>query len=556
MLLQDLNIARQARPGRQGTPMTAKTLRAALACAVLAAAPMAHAAITQPVKTNEGLVKGVAAQTAGVTVFKGIPFAKPPVGDLRWHAPEPIAAWQGVRVADKFGNVCLQPHGKGRPNITVDEPDSPAMSEDCLYLNVWTGAQKAGEKRPVMLWIYGGAYTEGGGSTIAYDGNNLAAKGAVIVTFNYRLGTLGFLSYPELTAESGRHASGNYALMDAISALKWIKANIAQFGGDPNNVTIFGQSAGACMVAALVGSPEAKGLFQRGISESGAWSGLSLAKMQTLDSAEKATVAAADKAGVHSLKELRAMSGDDALTKLGRANMIVDGWILPEDLTKTFAEGRQNKVDVLVGNNGNEGGFGGGFGGRGPVITAATWKDGAAQRWGSAAELGLKAYPGATDEEAKADAGKPFTDNMAFLMRLFAVDQAKVGRRAWLFQFTHDPPYPEGKPNNGPTHATEVAYVFDNLSKPHLFPDGADPQLAAGSAKDQALADQMAQYWVNFARTGDPNGPGLPKWPEVNQLPAGEAMLLDDPSSHPGVALTPEKVALYQAIYDNDFGAR
>jgi para-nitrobenzyl esterase len=527
----------------------------ALACAVLAAAPAANAALTAPVKTTEGLVKGVPAKAAHVTVFKGIPFAKPPVGDLRWHAPEPIKPWKGVRAANKFGNVCLQPHGKGRPNITVDEADSPPTSEDCLYLNVWSGAKKAGEKRPVMVWIYGGAYTEGGGSTIAYDGTSLATKGAVVVTFNYRLGTLGFLSHPELTAESGRHASGNYALMDSIAVLKWIKANIAQFGGDPNSVTIMGQSAGACMVAALAGSPQAKGLFQRAVSQSGAWSGLSVAKMQTLDSAEKATVAAADKLGLHSLKELRAMSGEDALTKLGRANMIVDGWIIPEDLTKTFAEGRQNKVDVLTGNNGNEGGFGGGFGGRGPVITADTWKSGAEQRWGSAAALGLAAYPGATDDEAKADAGKPFTDNMAFLQRLFATSQAKIGRRAWLYQFTQDPPYPEGKPDNGPTHATEVAYVFDNLEKPHLFPDGASPERASKSAADRKLADQMSQYWVNFARTGDPNGPGLPKWPAIGQLKPGEAMLLDS-QPRPGVALTPEKMALYQALYERDFGAK
>ncbi|HEX4098356.1 MAG TPA: carboxylesterase family protein, partial [Caulobacteraceae bacterium] len=243
------------------------------------------------------------------------------------------------------------------------------------------------------------------------------------------------------------------------------------------------------------------------------------------------------------------------LTKLGRANMIIDGWIIPEDLTKTFAEGRQNKVDVLTGNNGNEGGFGGGFGGRGPPITAETWKSGAAQRWGSAAELGLAAYPATTDEEAKADAGKPFTDNMAFLQRLFALSQAKIGKRAYLYQFTHDPPYPDGKPNNGPTHATEVAYVFDNLSKPHLFPDGADPAKAAASPADRALADQMSSYWVNFARTGDPNGKGLPKWPEVTELPPGEAMLLDDPS-HPGVALSQAKLDLYQALYDRDFDGK
>ena len=529
-----------------------KTLRAVLACAFVASAPMAHAALTKPVKTTKGLVQGAPSASKGIEVFKGIAFGQAPVGALRWHAPVPVKAWKGVFKATKFGDACLQPHGKGRPNITVDEPDSPAMSENCLNLNVWTGAKKAGEKRPVMVWIYGGAYTEGGGSTIAYDGNNLAKKGAVVVTMNYRLGTLGFLSHPELTKESGHNASGNYALMDSIAVLKWIKANIAQFGGDPNKVTIMGQSAGACMVAALAGSPQAKGLFQRAVSESGAWSGLSVAKMQTLDAAEKATVAAADKLGVHSLKEMRALSGDDALTKLGRANMIIDGWVIPEDLTKTFAEGRQNKVDVLTGNNGNEGGFGGGFGGRGPPITAATWKSGAEQRWGSAAALGLAAYPGTTDDEAKADSGKPFTDNMAFLQRLFATSQAKIGKHAWLYQFTHNPPYPEGKPMNGPTHATEVAYVFNNLEKPHLFPDGADPALAAKNPADVALADQMSSYWVNFARTGNPNGKGLPTWPEVNDMPAGDAMLLNDPT-HPGVALTPEKLALYQALYERDF---
>ena len=534
-------------------PCRAKLLAAFLAGALLAAAPMAQAALTAPVRTDKGLVKGVASLATGVSVFKGIPFARAPVGQLRWKAPQPIAAWKGVRSGARFGNVCLQPHGKGRPNITVDDPAAPPMSEDCLYLNVWSGAKAAGEKRPVMLWIYGGAYTEGGGSSIYNDGSNLAAKGAVIVTFNYRLGTLGFLSHPELTTESGRHASGNYALMDSIATLKWIKANIARFGGDPNNVTIFGQSAGACMVAALVGSPEARGLFQRGISESGAWSGLSIARMQSREAAEAQTVAAAEKIGAKSLADLRKLSGDDALTKLGRANMIVDGWIIPEDLNKTFAEGRQNKVDVLVGNNANEGGFGGGFGPRGPAITAATWSSGATQRWGSAADLGLKAYPASTDEDAKTASGKPFTDNMAFIMRLFAQDQEKVGKHAWLFQFRHDPPYPEGKPNNGATHASEVAYVWDNLEKPHLFPDGASPELASKSPADQALAKQMSQYWVNFARTGNPNGKGLPTWPALHELPPGHAMLLDDPS-HPGVALTTEKIALYQAIYDRDIG--
>jgi len=527
------------------------TLCAALACAALAAAPMAHAAIDHPVKTTDGLVSGVPGESPGVTVFKDIPFAAPPVGDLRWRPPQPAAPWSGVRPGDKFGNVCLQPHGKGRPNVTVDLSDFPGMSEDCLNLNVWTSAKAAGEKRPVMVWIYGGAYTEGGGSSIYNDGTRLAEKGAVIVTFNYRLGTLGFLAHPELTAESPHHASGNYALIDSITVLKWIKKNIAQFGGDPDNVTIFGQSAGACMVAALVGSPEAKGLFQRGISESGAWSGLSIAKMTPREEAEKRTVETADKLGLKSLADLRAMPAEDALTKLGRAGMIVDGWVVPEDLSKTFAEGRQNRVDVLVGNNAQEGGF---FG-AGPPVTAQAWKDGADKRWGSLAELGLKAYPAATDEEAKAQSAKPFTDNMAWIMRQFAQSQARIGKRAWLYQFAHKPPYADGKPSLGAVHASEVAYVWDNLEKPHLFPDGASPELASKSPTDQALAKQMSQYWVNFARTGNPNGPGLPEWPSLNHLGPTEAMVLDDPS-HRGPWLSQAKIDLYDAIYARDVGAR
>ncbi len=530
----------------------AETLRIALACAILAAAPAAHAAIGQPVKTNAGLVSGVPGAEPGVTVFKGIPFGVPPVGDLRWKPPQPVQPWSGVRAGDTFGNVCMQPHGVGRPNVTVDLPDFPGMSEDCLNLNVWTPAKHAGEKLPVMVWIYGGAYSEGGGSSIYNDGNRLAAKGVVMVTFNYRLGAFGFLSHPELTAESPKHASGNYALMDAVTVLKWVKANIAAFGGDPDNVTIFGQSAGACIVAGLTGSPEAKGLFRRGVSQSGAWMGLGITKMTTREEAEARTVQAADKLGMKSLADLRAMPAADVMTKIRGQGMMVDGWIVPEDLSVTFAQGRQNPVDVLVGSTAEEGGFTAAFGG--PPMTAQAWNDGAAKRWGSLADAGLKAYPAATDEAAKAVSTRPFTDAMAWDMRLFAKDQAKLGRKAWLYRFAHRPPYEPGKPNLGPVHASDVAYVFDNLEKPHLFPDGASPALAAGSPADQALAKQMSQYWVNFARTGDPNGPGLPKWPAYSQLGPTETMVLDDPSAR-GPWLTQPQIDLYQAQYDRDVAA-
>src|SRR5215471_4129428 len=225
------------------------------------------AAVTEPVRTDAGLVSGTDSPVAGVRVFKGIPFGAPPVGDLRWRAPQPVAKWDGVKKADKYGPVCVQPPGMGRLNVSVDLPDSPSRSEDCLYLNVWTGAASATERRPVMVWIFGGAYTEGAGSSPHNEGHALAGKGVVLVTFNYRLGPFGFLAHPALTKESEHHASGNYAVMDAIAALRWVRANIAAFGGNPDNVTIFGESAGAALSAGLVGTPEAKGLFQRAISE-------------------------------------------------------------------------------------------------------------------------------------------------------------------------------------------------------------------------------------------------------------------------------------------------
>ncbi|HVZ22077.1 MAG TPA: carboxylesterase family protein, partial [Vicinamibacterales bacterium] len=256
----------------------------ALFALFFAAGMLTPAAINDPVKTDAGLLQGTAL-SSGVRVYKGIPFGAPPVGDLRWQAPQPVKAWQGVRKADTFGDVCVQPKGRGRLNVSVDLPDSPKASEDCLYLNVWTKASGAKAKLPVMVWIYGGAYTEGGGSTPSYDGEGLAQKGVVVVTMNYRLGPFGFFSNAELSKESGHNASGNQALEDVIAVLRWTKENIAAFGGDPSNVTIFGQSAGAAMSAGLVGSPQARGLFRRAISESGAWMGLSMAPMRSRASA-------------------------------------------------------------------------------------------------------------------------------------------------------------------------------------------------------------------------------------------------------------------------------
>jgi para-nitrobenzyl esterase len=468
----------------------------ALAISAVVAAilvPGASAAIKDPVKTQDGLLAGVTL-ASGVRTFKGIPFAAPPVGDLRWKMPQPEAKWSGVRKADAFGNVCEQrPAPKRVPNnVATDLPDSPKMSEDCLYLNVWTGARNAGAHLPVMVWIYGGAYLEGAGSSPHNDGEALARKGVVMVTFNYRLGAFGFFSHPELTRESGHNASGNQALGDSLAVLQWVQHNIRAFGGDPNNVTIFGESAGSCMVAALVGSPLAKGLFEHAISESGTWMGLGLSPMLSLVRAEQAAAqppgpprppAARDEPTrpLPSLAELRSRSADQVMNSIRGSGMIIDGWIVPEDLSITFAQGRQNPVDVMVGSNKDE----------------------------------HLAFGGRVD----------FRDTLMWSMRLFAERQAAIGKRAYWYFFTHEPPTEPGARVLKATHAAEIPYVFDNLSAPRTIPDTSSPRLAAASEKDRALADMVSSYWVNFAKTGDPNGKGLPQWPVFKSPDMGPHIL-------------------------------
>ncbi len=509
--------------------------------------------LSAPVRTTDGLVSGVPGKVDGVAVFKGIPFGAPPVGELRWKPPRPVAAWEGVRAGDKFGPACMQPRPPQRVpnNRAVDLPDSPPISEDCLYLNVWTPARSASAKLPVMVWIYGGAYLEGAGSTPYNQGDTLAAKGVVFVSFNYRLGSLGFLAHPELTKESPHDASGNYALTDTLAALQWVQKNIAAFGGNPASVTIFGESAGAAISSALVGSPLAKGLFQRSISESGTWMGLTLAPMRLRESAEQQTVKAATDLGVANLAALRAMSAEDASNKLPKQGMIVDGWVVPEDLSRTFAQGRQNRVDILVGTNRDEGSFAAGFG---PPMTAQRWKEGAGQRWGEQAEAGLKAYPAATDADAAANNTRLFSDNMAWITRHFADRQRAIGKRAYVYYFVHEPPYAGGARNLGACHTCELPYVFDNLGVLRLYPDSSSPELAVASATDARVAAITSGYWINFAKTGDPNGKGLPKWPLFKDVAQGPVFHLGEKPAV-GDALGPDRVKLYQAMYDKQIAS-
>jgi para-nitrobenzyl esterase len=482
------------------------------------------------VMVDSGLVGNGVESSPGVRVFKGIPFAAAPVGDLRWREPQPVPKWDGIRDASKFGNVCIQPPGPtegpgARLNIAV-LPDSPPLSEDCLYLNVWTGAASASERRPVMVYFFGGAFTEGAGSVPLYDGDALARKGVVVVTMNYRLGPFGFFVHPALTAESPRGASGNYGLMDMLASLRWVQRNIAAFGGDPDNVTVFGQSAGAMAIASLVASPEAKGLMHRAISQSGSWLGLGpVPAMRTRAEAEEAGLRAANEAGVTTAEQLRAMPAEQVAAKFRGAGMIVDGWIIPEDPAKTFAEGRQNAVDVLVGSNKDEAFFPG-------PRTAQEFEQQARNRWGALADEFLALYPHTTDEQARASAAQQSNDGTFWAMRLYADYQVQRGNKAYLYFFAQNPPAPEGQPPFPAAHAAEVPYVFNNLGRLPLFPDRSDPQLAAASAADRRVADLMSSYWTNFARSGDPNGPGLPVWQEHRVGESDRAIILDaDPSA-------------------------
>lgn len=516
----------------------------ALVAASWAAA--AVAALTEPLALDAGLLGGSLESSPGVRVFKGIPFAAPPVGALRWQSPQPVPRWEGTRSAAEFGNVCIQPAGPttgpgARLNIAV-LPDSPPLSEDCLYLNVWTGAASVAERRPVMVYFFGGAFTEGAGSVPLYDGDALARKGAVVVTMNYRLGPFGFFAHPALSAESPHGASGNYGLMDMLASLRWVQRNIAAFGGDPGNVTVFGQSAGAMAIASLVASPEAKGLMHRAISQSGAWMGLGPAPaMRTRAQAEEVGAKAAAEAGITTAAQLRALSANDVTAKFRSAGMIVDGWVIPEDPSDTFAAGRQNPVDVLVGSNKDEAFFPG-------ARTVQQFEEQARQRWGSLADQFLALYPHATDAQAQASAAQTSNDGTFWHMRLYADAQVRRGNKAFLYFFAQNPPAPGGQATFPAAHAAEVPYVFNNVGELPLFPDRSDPRLAAASAPDLALAERMSSYWVNFAGSGDPNGPGLPVWQPHTVGDGGSAIVLDaEPSTE--ILPTGPRLALYDLLY-------
>jgi para-nitrobenzyl esterase len=500
------------------------------------------AAIEEPVHLDTGLISGVAGTNIAVRVFRGIPYAAAPVGNLRWREPQPTARWDEVRKADRFGAMCMQSAPRGAPgaNPTAKPPN---MSEDCLFLNVWTAATSATDRRPVMLWIHPGGYQTGSGSTPGFDGEGLAKKGVVLVTINYRLGAFGFFSHPELTKESEHHASGNYALMDQAAALRWVQKNIAGFGGDPERVTVFGDSAGASSIANLMGSPRAKGLFQRAVGESGAWMGLSVTPMRTLAEAEQAGVKIAETLHAQTLEALRATPAEDLL-KSGRAGgPVIDGWFLPEDVATVFAEHKQNDVPLLVGSNKDEGTF------FLQPTTADKFKERTRARYGDQSDAFLKIYPATSDEEANASQLAAFRDELAFVARIWARAQTKTGRsKAFLYYFTHDPPPPVGATirggfGSGATHGSEAQYVFQNLLAPRAWTD-----------LDHQVSDMLSSYWVNFAANGDPNGKGLAKWPAFDDRKSDRPMVLGD-QAEVGPAPNQAQLAFFESIYEKEHGS-
>lgn len=454
------------------------------------------------IRVEGGLISG--AVRDGVRSYKGIPYAAPPVGELRWKAPQPLFSWEGVRECTAFGPECPQaPYAAS--SIYFSPPQK--QSEDCLYLNVWTAANQ-GQKRPVMVWIHGGALTRGSGANRVYDGAALARKGVVLVTINYRLGPLGYLAHPELTAESPNHASGNYGVLDQIAALKWVQKNIAVFGGDVNRVTIFGESAGSWSVNALVATPLGRGLFQRAIGESGA----QFNRTTPLNEAEKGGAAFFKAAGADSLKAMRAVPAEKIVSlfnedpegKKFRTQPNVDGWVLPDEIRNLFAQGKQNTVPVIVGSNANEM-----TALTSPAIlpkTMADYRKRVEAQYGEMVKEFDAVYPVKSDPDiAAAYLGSLRDATFTLGMRTWARMTAARGNKAYQYFFSHVPPNPNSK-YLGAYHASEIPYVFNNLNRTNQML----------TETDFKLADLMSNYWVNFATTGNPNegpaGKNLPRW--------------------------------------------
>lgn len=423
--------------------------------------------------TNAGPVSGTTNAAGDVWIFKGIPFAAPPIGQWRWREPQPVTPWTGVRRCAAFGPSPIQ-------------DDCDGCSEDCLYLNVWTAKASPSAKKPVFVWIYGGGFTGGTGAGTWCDGEAMARKGVVFVTFNYRVGVLGFLAHPALSAESPNHSSGNYGILDQVAALQWVKQNIAAFDGDPGNVTIAGESAGSCSVNTLIASPLARGLFRHAIAESGAF--FKPGRNMTLREAEEDGVRTMREKNALTLEAMRALSPEALLKNDYRRLPVVDDYLLTDHIDELFKKGAINKVDLLTGYN------------EGDMFVDNPMNDEqfasfARRNYGARADSFLTLYPAANVGHAQ----RILSRDLSFAWEQYTWAKEE-GARAYMYYFDRVPP---GEPQMGAFHSAEVCYALHTLKF----------QNRPWTPWDTTLSNIMSDYWVNFAFTGDPNGKGLPPWP-------------------------------------------
>jgi para-nitrobenzyl esterase len=457
-------------------------LAAAICLAGIAA--QANAAIDRPVRTQAGLVAGVPGLTPSVTAFKGIPYAAPPLGELRWRAPQAPLVWQGVRKADQFGSACLQTER----NVVVG-------SEDCLFLNVWTGASSGSERRPVLVWSYSNGFSGNTSAHPLFDGEGLARKGIVVVTMNYRAGVMGWLATPELSRESGHDSSGNYGMLDQIAVLQWVKKNIAAFGGDPGRVTIAGQSAGGLSTLILLSSPLTKGLYHRAIMESRA-----TGVRRSLKEAEQEGVKYAAARGANSLQELRALPWQKLKEGDTHAQPVIDDWVIPADFYQLYTAGLKTTVPIISGNAFDEDGAQ-----PQPRVQLEQFQSAAKQRYDTMADEFMKLYPATTDEEAGLAKNTAAREDTRMRVYLTATQGRRAGAKSFTYLWTHAPPGPDHD-RQGAYHMSEINYIFDNLyATDRPWTDA-----------DRRIADTMSSYWANFATRGDPNGKGLPPWPPAD----------------------------------------
>lgn len=474
------------------------------------------------VKTANGIIEGIR-EPDGIRSFKGIPFAQPPVGDLRWKAPQPVKSWEGVLETKEFGPQPMQ-------NFIYNDMvfRSKPKSEDCLYLNVWTPAKSDQERLPVLVYFYGGGFMAGDGSEPRYDGESMARKGIVTLTVNYRLGVFGFLSLPELTKESPQHASGNYGLMDQAAALRWVQQNIAAFGGDPNKVTIAGQSAGSMSVSAQMTSPLSKGLFSAAIGESGAMMGN--LTPPSLEENEKKGLTFMQMAGAKDLAALRAMPAEKLLALTAQQGApyfaaTIDGYFFPESPAAVFARGEQAKVPLLAGWTSAEVDYHSVLGNDEP--DPGNYKKALQRLYGKDADSVLKLYPGADSEEVMKSATALASDRFIVYStwKWMELHSQTSGKPVYRYLYAHllpplkDPNAHDGKKMGAP-HSAEIPYAMGNLDLIKVYDWTPD---------DHKVSSTMQDFFANFIKTRDPNGAGLPAWPAL-QADTPKVMLIDTES--------------------------